>query len=41
VTAETEIGLIFPQGLTLEITEDVVEQYGIDLILSGLVFPTT
>jgi hypothetical protein len=39
VTAQTEIGLIFPQGLTFEITEDVVEQYGIDLILSGLVFP--
>ncbi len=39
VTSQTEIGLIFPQGLTFEITEDVVEQYGIDLILSGLVFP--
>jgi hypothetical protein len=39
ITSGTEIGLFFPQGQTLEITEDVVEQYGIDVIRQGLVFP--
>lgn len=39
VTAETEIGLIFPQGLTFEITEEVVEEYGIDAVLEVAVFP--
>jgi len=39
ITSGTQIGLIFPQGLGLEITEDVVEQYGIDAIKVGLVFP--
>jgi len=39
ITSGTRIGLIFPEGLGLEITEDVVEQYGIDAIKVGLVFP--
>jgi hypothetical protein len=39
VTSGTEIGLFFPQGAALEITEDVVEEVGIDLIQQGLVFP--
>jgi len=39
VTSQTEIGLIFPQGLTFEITEDVVEEYGIDAVLEVAVFP--
>ncbi len=39
ITSGTEIGLFFPQGQTLEITEDVVEQVGIDVIRQGLVFP--
>jgi carboxypeptidase family protein/TonB-dependent receptor-like protein len=32
ITSGTAIGLIFPQGLRLEINENVVEQYGIDQI---------
>ena len=39
ITSGTEIGLIFPQGEALEITENVVEQVGIDAIKQGLVFP--
>ncbi len=39
ITSGTRIGLVFPQGLTLEITEDVVERYGIDVIKQGLIFP--
>lgn len=39
ITSGTEIGLIFPQGLTLEITEDVVEQLGIDTVKQVLLFP--
>ncbi|MGH9869912.1 MAG: carboxypeptidase regulatory-like domain-containing protein [Candidatus Polarisedimenticolia bacterium] len=39
ITSGTEIGLIFPQGLLLEITEDVVEELGIDVIKQELVFP--
>jgi len=39
VTSQTEIGLIFPQGLALEITEDVIEEEGIENILPGLIFP--
>lgn len=38
ITSGTKIQLLFPQGLTLEINEDVVEQYGIDLIKQVLVF---
>ena len=32
ITSGTSIGLIFPQGFTFELTEDVVEQIGIDAI---------
>ena len=47
ITSGTEIGVLFPQGLTLEITEDVVEdlidEIGYDKFLellgSGLLFP--
>lgn len=39
VTSGTEIGLLFPQGLTLEITEDLVEEVGVDVLRQGLVFP--
>ncbi len=39
ITSGTEIGLTFPQGLTLEITEDFVEEEGIDAVLPGVVFP--
>jgi hypothetical protein len=36
ITSGTEIGLLFPQGFTFEITEDTVEQVGIDAIREGL-----
>jgi outer membrane receptor protein involved in Fe transport len=39
ITSGTAIGLLFPQGLALEITENTVEQVGIDAIKQGLVFP--
>ena len=39
ITSGTQIGLLFPQGEALEITENVVEQVGIDAIKAGLVFP--
>ncbi len=39
ITSGTQIGLFFPQGEALEITENVVEQVGIDAIKAGLVFP--
>ena len=39
ITSGTEIGMIFPQGLGFEITEDVVEDLGIDVIKDVLVFP--
>lgn len=39
ITSGTQIGLFFPQGMALEITEDVVEQVGIDAVKAGLVFP--
>lgn len=39
ITSGTQIGLLFPQGLALEITEDVVEELGIDAIKPGLFFP--
>src|SRR5262249_16794686 len=39
ITSGTKIGLFFPQGEALEITEDVVEQGGIDAIRAGLQFP--
>jgi hypothetical protein len=37
ITSETEIGLMPPQGLTFEVTEDLVEDLGIDAI--PLFFP--
>ncbi len=39
ITSGTQIGLLFPQGLTYELTEDTVEQYGIDAIKQELIFP--
>jgi hypothetical protein len=39
ITSGTEIGILPAQGLTLEITEDLVEQVGIDQILPLLFFP--
>jgi hypothetical protein len=36
ITSGTAIGLFFPQGQRLEITEDVVEEVGIDVIREGL-----
>lgn len=39
ITSGTQIGLFFPQGLTVELTEDLVEEVGIDAIKSALVFP--
>jgi hypothetical protein len=39
ITSGTQIGLLFPQGLALEITEDLVEEVGIDVIKEGLLFP--
>lgn len=39
ITSGTQIGLLFPQGMALEINENVVEQVGIDAIKEGLVFP--
>jgi len=39
LTSGTEIGLMFPQGLTIELTEDLVEQIGIDVIRPDLFFP--
>jgi len=39
ITSGTSIGLAFPQGQALEITENVVEELGIDAIRAGLEFP--
>jgi hypothetical protein len=39
VTSGTQIGLLFPQGFTFEITEDVIAQYGIDAVREILFFP--
>jgi hypothetical protein len=39
ITSGTQIGLIFPQGLTFELTEDFIAQYGIDAVRDVLVFP--
>jgi len=39
ITSGTEIGLLFPQGFTFEITEDVVEQVGVKALKQGLIFP--
>src|SRR4030095_8840605 len=39
ITSGTKIGLFFPQGLTAELTEDTVEEVGIDVIKDALLFP--
>lgn len=39
VTSGTKIGLMFPQGFTLEITEDFIARNGIDSIRPILFFP--
>jgi outer membrane receptor protein involved in Fe transport len=39
ITSGTQIGLVFPQGLGFEITENVVAQMGIDAIKEVLLFP--
>jgi hypothetical protein len=39
ITSGTKIGMIFPQGLTFELTEALIAQYGIDAIRDVLVFP--
>ncbi|HXH28335.1 MAG TPA: TonB-dependent receptor, partial [Candidatus Polarisedimenticolia bacterium] len=36
ITSGTSIGLIFPEGFTFEITENTVEQLGIDALREGL-----
>jgi len=39
ITSGTKIGFAFPQGFTLELTEDFIKQYGIDLVRQILQFP--
>jgi hypothetical protein len=39
ITSGMQIGLLFPQGLTFELTEDLVEEIGIDLLKKALLFP--
>jgi outer membrane receptor protein involved in Fe transport len=39
ITSGTQIGMIFPQGLTFELTEAYIAQYGIDAVRDVLVFP--
>jgi hypothetical protein len=39
VTSGTRIGMMFPQGFTLEITEDFIAENGIDAIRPVLIFP--
>jgi hypothetical protein len=39
ITSGTQIGLILPQGFAIELTEDLVEELGIDVIKEALVFP--
>ena len=39
ITSGTQIGLLFPQGTAVELTEDVVEQVGIDAVKAALFFP--
>jgi len=39
ITSETKIGFFFPQGYTVELTEDVVAQLGMDIIRQLLQFP--
>ena len=39
ITSGTKIGLYFPMGTTVELTEDVVEDLGVDVIKDALQFP--
>ncbi len=39
ITSGTQIGMIFPQGLTFELTEAFIAEYGIDAVRDVLVFP--
>lgn len=39
ITSGTKIGFAYPQGYTLELTEDFIAQYGIDLVRELLDFP--
>ena len=39
ITSGTEIGLFFPQGFAVELTEKTVEENGIDSVLPNLFFP--
>ncbi|HXI04600.1 MAG TPA: TonB-dependent receptor [Candidatus Saccharimonadales bacterium] len=39
ITSGTAIGMIFPQGLTLELTEGVVEDLGVKTVKQILIFP--
>ncbi len=39
ITSGTKIGFVFPQGYTLELTEDFIAQYGIDIVREILQFP--
>ena len=40
ITSGTRIGLFFPQGLTVELTEDLIDKFGIKTVKQGLFFPT-
>ncbi len=39
ITSGTRIGLLFPQGLGYELTEETVEEIGIDILKTELFFP--
>ena len=39
ITSGTQIGLLFPQGLTIEFTEDTVAELGMEVIRPELLFP--
>jgi len=39
ITSGTRIGLLFPQGMGIELTESLVEQIGIEILKPELIFP--
>ena len=39
ITSGTKIGMFFPQGYMIELTEDFIAQYGIDVVRKVLQFP--
>ena len=39
ITSDTKIGFAFPQGYTLELTEDFIAQNGVDIVRKLLEFP--